>query len=183
MPIRLDALRLAAALAHSVPDTRLRLTTDLGVAVEIGRHTDADLGPCQFRQAVAAGSCPGATDCSRWIGEVSLDGALGEVRGPVHRYRPDGAVRVFATTLHHDVAAAVVAEAAEENCADAELLAAADARVVADPMLGVSVVFLRIPDTPPWVVDRLADDIAARCLVAELIGGSDRAPRRHQSDR
>ncbi len=168
MPVPLESLRIAAALAHTVPDVDLSITTGAGPTITIGRRPDADLDPCRFRQAVAAGTFPGATDCSQWIDGLDLGGSLSSAGGATYRFRPDGAVRVFAALLSHDVTAELVAERANEL----DLPDDAEARVMADTLLGLSVVRFRAPGVPPWALDRAADDLAGACLVAEVIAAS-----------
>lgn len=53
-PIGADVLRLAAALAHMVPDAELRLDHDDGASIRVGHASHDDLTPCQLRQAVMA---------------------------------------------------------------------------------------------------------------------------------
>ncbi len=168
MPVPLETLRLAAALAHTVPDVDLSIATEAGPTITIGRHPSADLDPCRFRQAVAAGTFPGATDCSQWISDLEIGGSLTPIGGVTYRFRGDGAVRVFATLLSHDATADLVAERATEL----DLPDDAEARVLADTMLGLSVVRLRVPGVPPWTLDRVAGSVAGTCLVAEVIAAS-----------
>lgn len=52
----LTKLRLLAALMHSVPDARLRLTHDSGVASIVSYDSDACLNPCDWRTVVASAS-------------------------------------------------------------------------------------------------------------------------------
>jgi hypothetical protein len=53
-PIGAEVLRLAAALAHVVPDAQLRLDHDDGTTIRVGHTVEDQLTPCQLRQAVLA---------------------------------------------------------------------------------------------------------------------------------
>ena len=95
----LEYLRLATALAHSVPGAELRLSTDRGDQVVVSHHPAADIDPCTLRQIVAASACPSQPDYSRRVVEVSIGGALISLGGGVHSTEREGRAQRWIASL------------------------------------------------------------------------------------
>lgn len=112
-PAGMAVLRIAATLAHALPDVRIRLRDGQRTLVEVARPTDAAepvIGPCAFRMAVARaheqikagarlsflglpeGIAP-AVDIGVRAGDEALPGGMYRVAVGAHT------IHAFATTL------------------------------------------------------------------------------------
>jgi hypothetical protein len=161
--VRLDDLRLAAALAHATLDADVELCGP-------GRHwlvsygrPDATLDPCGFRTLVLAAlrSCavPFLT-----VEHVAFVGGLREIGGGVYEHHGlHGPERLVATRLPAPAVEALLADEPPDAGAEVE------ARIAGDTDLGVTVVTLTTGDRP-LRLDALAYWVAGVCMVEELMG-------------
>ncbi len=163
---RLERLRLAGTLAHSVHGAELRLRTDRDEVIVVSHHPAADLDPCALRQVIAASACPGNTDYSERVVDIDVGGALTDLGGGIHATISAGrAQRWIVTPLQPDRLA--------------QLLGAFDLRDVDDEVMHVSVKPDSILDVTSLVLtsndarfDHAIDEVAVRsaamCFVEEL---------------
>ncbi|MFQ5556487.1 MAG: hypothetical protein ACE5GB_03120 [Acidimicrobiales bacterium] len=82
---RLDLLRLAVGLVHSVPGAELCLTMNDGTRRRVGTHPSADIDPCAMRRVLLAGACSTRPDPSRWIRQVHLQGSVRHEGAGIYR--------------------------------------------------------------------------------------------------
>jgi hypothetical protein len=170
VPIGIDRLRLLAALTHGTKDADVELGGgDRRWLISYGRP-DATIDPCGFRQLVLAAKEGRRTLLPR-VEVVTFVGALREIGGGVAQRRgPDGHEHHIATLLPATGVTAILAELPEP---------AVDIRaaVRSDAELGASVVVLTSP-VMDHRVDVLASQVAARCMVEELLDTLTAGPTR-----
>ncbi len=172
-----DQVRLAAAVAHAVIGSELRLRCTAGDVLVVSRHPAADLSPGAFRQLVAATTGAGAPighGVSLRVDEMDVGGSIGRVGGGVLRSRtPSGhEVRWVASTLEWNSVRRLVDAFGEEH----EVTDALEATVAPDELLGVTLVRLTATTGPAAVeIDRVAAALSGSLLVEELLTGL-RAP-------
>jgi hypothetical protein len=167
-PARLDAVREAACLAHTVPGVTLRLQCPVGDDVLVSYAClGADLDPCQLRAALMA-IANGRTEPELlWGFEVTVEVVAGllPLGGGVYQRTQFGLTeRWFVTTLEPDAVVAAVGEC--------PLAAADQVHVVVKPDLdlGVHAVCVRSDDSAQaGLLDELASWVLGRVLVAELL--------------
>lgn len=95
----LERLRLATALAHTVPGASMRLTCHSGQEVIVGPYVDADLDACAMRKVVIASARPDMRDYSELVADITVSGTLQHIGGGVHRRVVDGAEQRWIATL------------------------------------------------------------------------------------
>jgi hypothetical protein len=168
-----ESVRIAAALAHSIPGVtlELRCVDDEHLVVAFHR-LDAHLDPCQFRRAVLAPPSfgqPGLVDAlADSLSAVDLRFGVDDLGGGLYgRSGDDGDERWFATTLDprgvNEVFDACDLDIAEQ---------AISARILPDSCLGVTVVCLTVNERSlAHRLDEVAAWSVAACLVAELTRG------------
>lgn len=191
-PHDLVRLRLAAALAHRVPEVALTLWCPDGPSVVVSRldRHHPDLSACDFRAAVRSSMSTGRPPIdTSWLGsgpDLSVDGIgvrhVGD--GVVAVDHGDGRGRWWPTLLDPGVLTVVLGDAAaaalESEVVDPAVLAACEVAAHPDRELGVTVVQLR---TPPGPVchdrrcDALARVLSRTCVVAELLEGAGSGSR------
>jgi hypothetical protein len=163
--MELDRLRLAAALAHTVPDAVLALTYADGTVIAVGFGPGADLDPCSLRSLVRGAI---ASLGSRWADDVvglSFAGSLSSVGGGVYRRNGEqGRECLFATTLCPYAVQRALAEC--EVPIPSERI---DVSVRCDAALGVSIGVLRVPERDVAYLEDVAVRANAACLVEELV--------------
>lgn len=156
-------LRLAAAMAHAVPEAGLRIQCRDGRVVEIGDHPAADITTCAFRRAVIAASVAGGPRLDAWIAGVDPAGSLLAVGGGLHLVDTSSGPSVwFATPIDPWTVAEVIGAATTAD-------GSSDATVTIRPDLELSatVVGVSVPPGAEDLVD-LAVQAHAICLVAEV---------------
>lgn len=173
-----DALRLVAALTHTLPSITALLVPDHGPEVVVGgdRRCLPDLSPCELRRLVAAdrrGDAPPLT----WLGavrELHLGGpeVASVVEDVVSLGGRDEPVLAFATCLPPTVCRAVLRDVGTDLLAegriDPNLLRALRASTFHDELLEVTTVVVARPDAAGDVLEVVL--AAARaCRVAELL--------------
>lgn len=133
----LERLRLAAALAHTVPGAELRLHPAQGQSILVARHPAAEIDPCDLRRTVLAAACPARPDPSRWIDRLELAGSLADEGLRLYRDLASPLPRWWTVTLlrHGAVAEAIGAIAIDHLPDDA-----VEATLVPDNALGVTAV-------------------------------------------
>jgi hypothetical protein len=163
-----ESLRIAAALAHSIPGVTLELRCGNDDSLVVAYHRlDAHFDPCQFRRAVLAPSSVGIPCLVDALTGVELRFGVDDLGAGLYgRTGDDGDERWFATTLGPDGVNEVF-----EHC-DLDIAEQAmTARILPDSCLGVTVVCLTVNERS--LAHRL-DEVAAwsvgACLVAELTG-------------
>lgn len=184
--LRIERLRLAAALAHAIPQVALELHLEHGTSLVVShdRSLSPDLSPCEFRTLVSRVSEHRDSILeSGWVSEVdtitvgghnvTVDGGSVAVVHPEHGRR----ITVFTTALASDgvmeSARAVAKEFVETDPTAIVALRDVQLRVEHDPLLHTSVVIL------PWSVEEEVDDalyltnaIAQRCWVDEFLAAT-----------
>ena len=171
---QLTNLRLAAGLAHTVPDAELQLHCEHGAHVTIGRIESADMTPCQFRAVMIAmladraGRHHGPSSPAARVTAVTLGGSLEEVGGGVVRSRTLCGMeqRWIATTVPWTVVLDLL-----DDIGPAELPSEAmNANVKPDSELGVTVLVITTNDhRHASMLDRVASDVASRLMTEELM--------------
>lgn len=192
-------IRLAAALAHCLPDSKLELTTPAGECVFAGRYEECAISPCRLYVAVAAAMRDGAPE--RLCGVLGLVGPriaarlLVDAEDDVHvgagvfRYANDDAWgHVFATGLPGRRVRALVLErsaiALDGTVDDRTVVGRGRWYLVPNEEIAVTVCFSEYPielaELAP-AADALALEVAGACIVEELVCDSTetegRAPR------
>ena len=162
-----DSIRLATALAHTVPGVvlELRCCND-DVLTVAHRRLDAQLDPCQLRAALLAVRRAGRPHLSDALESVAVRGALEDLGGGLFRCVGEaGDERWFASLLDPS--------AIEEELADLPVDHTDGAMRVGlcpDADLGVTVVRLVVHD-PAWShrLDEIGFKALATCMVAETL--------------
>jgi hypothetical protein len=172
MAIDLVQLRVAAALAHSLPTAALELQFG-------GRHQTMYVGreaatvpwesPCTFRQQLLARlrEHPCAPEWLDWVTEAIVGGnAVVHLGADLFRSTMDGwEVDCFVTLLHYDLVVDVLTEISRHPVGHVDRTAV----LLPDRELAVTVVMLSRPE---GLSDELllssARDAQAGCLVAEV---------------
>lgn len=176
-----DALRLTAALAHTLPSITAVLHVDHGPDVVVGadRRCLPDLSPCELRRVVAAerdGTGPTLTWPSSVVG-VELGGpeVLGVVEDLVRVGGRDEPVLAFSTLLGPLPTRAVLRDVGHEALGageiDPELLRSLRASTFHDEVLDVTTVVVAEPGDARGAPAAAQVVLAATraCRVAELI--------------
>ena len=174
--IDLDALRLATALAHTVPGVVLELECGNGDTLAVAhRRLDAHLDPCQLRSAVLASQRTGVPRLGELVAGVRVSGGLEDLGGGLHRRRSDhGEERWFATLL----GAPDVTEEFEQFPSDVPD-AAIDVRLHPDADLGATAVRMVAADAAhAHRLDEVGFRALALCMVAETVRAVLRVPGR-----
>lgn len=175
----LERLRLATALAHTVPGAELRLVTHSGEQIVVSRHPAADIDPCKMRQVVAASACPRHPDLSRRITAVTIGGSLVDLGGGIFVSRSGGLEhRWVASLLPHQSLSELLDDVGHDQVpADAMR-----ATLKPDPELGVTVISVTSNHARfDHALDEVATHVAAVCFVAELC--SHAATLAHSNER
>lgn len=172
-----DALRLVAALTHTLPAVIAVLVPDHGPEVVVGgdRRCLPDMSPCELRRLVAdrAGVGPDLTWLES-IRTVHVGGPeVGDVVEDVVRVGGrDEPVLAFATLLGPQATRAVLRDAGtdllDQGQADPDLLRALRASTFHDEALGVTTVVVGDAPGPGSALDVVLASARA-CRVAELI--------------
>jgi len=159
----LERLRLAAALAHSVPAAALHLRTTGGDTVVVSAHPAADIDPCAMRRVVRAFAGADQPDHSARIVDVEFAGSLRAGEGGVFRVAHNGIEQRWVasllapqrlTELLDDVGLDRIPEHAMRGC------------LKPDGDLGVTLVVITASDLR--YVDDL-DEIAAQAAAAIFV--------------
>ena len=180
-------LRLAAALAHCLPDSTLELTTPAGECVLAGRCEGCVISPCRLYVAVAAAMRDGAPerlcDVLGLVGPRIAARLLVDADDDVHvgagvfRYANEDAWgHVFATGLPGGRVRELVLErsaaALDGTTADRAVVGRGRWYLVPNEEIAVTVCFSEVPlelaDLAPEA-DALALDVAGACVVEELL--------------
>lgn len=168
MSVHLDQIRLAAAIAHSIVDADVELVGQGRRWLFSSWRPDATMDLCGFRQLVVA-TMRGCRVGILPIDQVRFVGALEEIGGGVFQRVGDHRERRLGTFLSAPrIESLLAARRLGPGCA-------LSAHVQADTDLGVAVV--TIPTAHPAYdrrLDGVVGDIAAACLVAELLDSVER---------
>jgi hypothetical protein len=163
--MELEQLRLAAALAHTVPDAVLELTYADGTVISVAFGPGADLDPCSLRSLVGSAI---ASPSNRWTDQVVaivFAGSFTPVGGGVYRRRGEqGRECLFATTL-----CPYAVQRALAGCEVPIPSDRIDVSVRCDAALGVSVGVVRVPESDLAYLEDVAVRAQAACLVEELV--------------
>jgi hypothetical protein len=168
MSLTLENLRLATALVHATPRAELRLTCDGPRQLIVSSHPAADIDICAFRRVVMASACPARPDCSDWIHDVAIAGALTAVGGGAYVSNDGNADERhwFATLLRPEHVCALLEDLDVSGMPDGAMTAT----LKPDPGLGVTVVATALDG--PWP-RRFGAEVATAalqaCLVEELV--------------
>ncbi len=167
--MKIEQLRLAAALAHTVPDAVLKLTYADGTVLSVAFGAGADLDPCSLRSLVETAE-PGNRLTDQVVA-IGFGGSLTSLGGGVYRRRGEqGRECLFATTLCPYAVQRALA-ACEVPIPSARI----DVSVRCDAALGVSVGVVRVPESDLAYLEDVAMRAQAACLVEELVtSGVDR---------
>jgi hypothetical protein len=161
-----ESLRIAAALAHSIPGVTLDVRCGNDDSLVVAFHRlDAHLDPCQFRRAVLAPPSIGVPALADSLIAADLRFGVDDLGAGLYgRVGDEGDERWFATTLGVQGVNEVF-----ERCEFDIAEQAMSARILPDSCLGVTVVCLTV--NHPACAHRL-DEVAAwsvaACMVAEL---------------
>jgi hypothetical protein len=190
LALALADVRRAVALAHALPRCVIALDTVDGETVEVGfrRGPCVQGTPCDLREAlclVLAGLAP--EDGLRLLGTplapvgarlVVTDDAGQHVGLGLYRYRScDGQGFVFASlapvdAIERRIRDVVCELRSRSSLAEDEAIEHAEIRLVHDPGIDVSLVFVEFAPLPLLVEgcaeERAAVDVAAGCLAEEL---------------
>ena len=162
-------LRLALALAHSLPGGVLRLRTTDGGELRAAAESNADITPCPLRAAVLSRACPLWPGIASRISDIAVDGDdLTDLGGGLYRRdEPSGpSQRWFATLL----APGTVRRILEECPVDFPVQL--DASLRPDVELGVVVAVLSSAADDVGhdaVLDNAARRASAACFTQELL--------------
>lgn len=166
MTLRLDDLRLMAALAHAAPGVTLGLATGASRELAVAHHRlDAGLDPCQLRGLVAAARRGRPTPLLDHVVGVRVARGLEDLGGGIFR-RAHGATeqRWVAMLVPHEVVVDVLASCPIDLPDDA-----LHVRVAVDTELATTTLCLTAAHGLwAWRLDELAVWAHAACLVAEL---------------
>ncbi|HSM65966.1 MAG TPA: hypothetical protein VK860_06660 [Ilumatobacteraceae bacterium] len=168
---RLDPIREAACLAHTIPGVSLRLPLANDESLLVSRACiGADLDPCQLRSALIVDRLHGLRALTELIVGVEIVSGLVDRVGGIHeRIAPDGtAERWFTSELGPSALTATLSECPADPCFDIV--------VKPDLELGLSAVCLRgHGDVSTETMDETAFRAFSSCLVAELLTDLDNA--------
>lgn len=168
MACSLDLLRSAAALAHTVPGTVLRLSIDGAPDVLVAHHRpDAGLSPCELRGLVIELG-RASVFRRRVISAVAVVGGLEHLGAGVYARRCRGVEeRCMVTTVDPERVAELL-RARPGVPADAM-----SARLQVDRELGVTVVRISA-EHPLWGLrlDEVAIGVQTELLVGELLAAA-----------
>lgn len=181
-----DALRLVAALTHTLPAVIAVLVPDHGPEVVVGadRRCLPDMSPCELRRLISedrAGEGPDLTWLSA-ISSVHLGGpeVTDVVEDVVRVGGRDEPVLAFATLLGPLATRAVLRDAGADLLrrgeADPVLLRSMRASTFHDDLLGVTTVVVAEAPGPGSALDVVLASTRA-CRVAELIDSVVAHPR------
>jgi hypothetical protein len=174
-----DALRLVAALIHTLPTVSAVLEVDHGPSVVVGadRRCLPDLSPCQLRRLVGDHRHGGGAGLT-WMSSV----VAVEMGGPDVTDIVDDVVRVggrdapvlaFATLLDPFSTRAVLRDVGHELMAaggcDPELLRTLRASTFHDEVLGVTTVVVAEPAGSAVGARSIVRAASRACRVAELV--------------
>lgn len=166
----LDRLRLAAALAHRLPNVTLELRCANGSVVTVGSEPEHDLDPCHFRRMVVASAFPGAADLPSYLSVIRLLGAA-DLGGGLHgTVAVDRADCWFATLLRPERVRELLHEAAAgvpEDQFEGGLTIDRDLAVTVIRLSGVERDFTEL-------LQRLARPALYACMVEEVIEAARR---------
>src|SRR6056297_1259803 len=169
--LHLDALRLAAGLAHLVPGAELHLGLADGDRMVVSGHPATSLTPCVFRRILVnavRGRSGDHTLAGPRVTSCELAGSLEDLGGGVFGTRTLCGLeqRWIATTLPWRVAADLL----ETVAVDGLDHSAVHATVAPDEDLGVTSIALAVHDVSRGAsLDALSTQIAASCLAEELM--------------
>lgn len=163
----LEQLRIAVALAHTLPGAELRLHTGVSGDLVVSPHPAADIDPCTMRRVVIASRCPDVPDHAARVESMSLGGALDDLGGGVFRTVSDGLEqRWIATTL----GPGVVADLLDLVGLDTVPEEAMQGRLKPDGDLGVTLLVITANDARfDHDLDEFAAQAAASMFTAELL--------------
>jgi hypothetical protein len=161
-------LRLALALAHSLPGGALQLHTTDGAALRAAHGGEGDLTPCELRAALLSRACPLWPSVASRITTVDVGGvAVRDLGGGLYGRAGAGArERWFATLL----APSTVSQILDECPVDFPMQL--DASLPPDVELGVVVAVLSGDAAVPeceTVLDDAARWASAACFTQELL--------------
>ena len=166
LPRKEQALRLAAALAHSAPGVTLGLACANGERIVVGYgRLGPHLTPCQLRSALIAEPRHGMPRFADAVTGVELVSGLDHIGGGLYACGAGtaGSQRWFATPLPHEQIVAITVDhpddMAERFCA---------VNVLPDTELGVCAVRLVTTAEIAHRLDEIAFWLLSQCLVAEL---------------
>lgn len=176
-----ERLRLAAALAHTVPEVALELTVGRGPHLVVSHDTGLapDVSPCDLRRLVTElAADERLAHGFTWIRDLSrIDVGGTGVRcadGVVTVIRPASLTTAFATRLDDRgvVAAAreIGAELVEDDPCAVVVLRHVHPRVHHDVVLGTSTVTIQWTPTDAEEAQFITAAVARRCWVDELTG-------------
>ena len=168
MTVGLEQLRLAAALAHAVPDGDVLLSGQGRRWLVSYQRPGATIDPCGFR-ALVCSAMRGCRVPILPVDAVDFVGRLQEIGGGVYeRGGAEGQEWWIATFALPPVVELVLADLADEGYG-------LSAHVIGDLDLGTSVV--SISGAHPVLdlrASAMAHRVAAACMVEELLGAGDR---------
>lgn len=163
---RLEQLRLAAALGHTVPAAELRLHTDCGEEIIVSHHPSADISPCAFRRVVAASVCPNQPDLAYKVVAISIGGALVDLGGGVLSSRCVADEQRWVASL---LTPQRISDLLDGVGLDKVPPDALHACLKPDSDLGVTIVAVTANDVRyHHLLDEIAAQVAAACFVEEL---------------
>jgi hypothetical protein len=161
-----EQLRLATAVAHTVPGAELRLHTRSGEAVIVSWHLPADVDPCLFRNLVIASAEPDRRDLSDQLDAIEIGGTVTDTGGGILASSVDRREQRWVATL---VPPHRVVELLDDLGVRAVPDDAMYARVKPDSGLGVTVVAITANDGRYLeFLDEAAAAVAATCFVEEV---------------
>lgn len=166
----LDRLRLAAALAHRLPNVTLELRCANGSVVTVGSEPEHDLDPCHFRRVVVASSFPGAADLAPYLGVIRLLGAA-DLGGGLHGTVTDDRADCWLATLLRPERVRELLDEASAGLAEDRF----EGGMTIDRELAVTVIRLSGVDRDfTELLQRLARPALYACVVEEVIEAARR---------
>lgn len=177
-----DALRLTAALVHTLPSVQAVVRPDHGPEVVVGTdwRVHPDLSPCQLRRLVADHDRGAGPDLT-WVGSVvgvEIGGAevTGVFEDVVRVGGPGEGVLAFTTLLRPCATRNALRQVGEDmregGLVDVDMLHGLRASTFHDEVLDVTTVVVGEPAQPPVSGASALDVVLASaraCRVAELI--------------
>lgn len=167
--IRLDDLRLAAALAHTVRGVTLEFSTDIGRDLVVAYHRlDAALDPCRLRHLVAATRRGEPAPLLERLTGVRVAHGAEDLGGGIFRScHGEVEQRWIPTLVPHETVLEVLAACPIDPPGDA-----LQVRVAVDTELAATTLCLTAAHRLwEWRLDELAVWAHGACLVAELTAG------------